>query len=80
MILEVSFCGHVAPLLFNPSVRQNTMLESLWWSKALYSHQPGEQEKKGQKGRDVGREADRETYRQRLWNRSFKGTLLTIVL
>lgn len=36
MILEVSFCGHLAPLLFNPSVRQNTMLESPWWSKAVY--------------------------------------------
>lgn len=35
MVLEVSFCGY-SPLLFNPNMRQNTMLESLWESKAVY--------------------------------------------
>lgn len=36
MVLEVLFCDYLVSLLFNSNVRQKPMLESQWWSKAVY--------------------------------------------
>lgn len=73
MVLEVSFCGYLALLLFNPNMRQKPMLESQWWSQESRRMR---ERKSGLRG---GRQTERRRERDTGIDRSFKDSLPTML-